>query len=221
MASKTENTKQMPKAKHVFTQRQPKLSLTITFTFTAFQWCSRIYCRSAIMDCINEVIAQCTFICFNFYRQRSASSHISSITARPAVPCGLKTLLGDQGCIFIGWCHACVKKFDVRQNTVAGSCPVVMKSSIHSGETHITWLLRLYSNPVGEPEPPRPQPPTPPKKTLHTYTHTKLTHTLLSNGNKTLAVIWGLFVIFSGALSGRHSDISVSAQKPPSGVTHN
>lgn len=43
----------------------------------------------------------------------------------------------------------------------------------------------------------------------------------LSNSCATLAVIWGLFVIFSGALSGRHSDISASAQKPQSGVTHN
>ena len=43
----------------------------------------------------------------------------------------------------------------------------------------------------------------------------------LSNSSGTLAVIWGLFVIFSGALSASHGDISASAQKPSSGVTHN
>lgn len=74
--------------------RQPKLSMAITFTFVALERCSRIYYSIAIMDRINEVIAQCTFICFNFYRQRSTSSHISSITAQPVVPCGLRILLG-------------------------------------------------------------------------------------------------------------------------------
>lgn len=84
----------MPKAKHVFTPRQPKLSMAITFTFVALQRCSRIYYSTAIMDRINEVIARCTFICFNFYRRRRTSSHISSITAQPVVPCGLRILLG-------------------------------------------------------------------------------------------------------------------------------
>lgn len=53
------------------------------------------------------------------------------------------------------------------------------------------------------------------------HTHIPNSHIRLSSCNTTLAVIWGLFVIFSGALSGRRSDISVSAQKPSSGVTHN
>lgn len=45
--------------------------------------------------------------------------------------------------------------------------------------------------------------------------NTTFRHALPSRCDATLAVIWGLFVIFSGALSGRRADISESAQKPP------
>lgn len=147
------------------------------------------------------------------------------------MPCGLKTLLGPphgdfaygQARIFIGWCHVCVtakEKFDASRNSVresSGADEVIhapglrhlffFKVSLGSSgcTTSCKWTWASST----------------PSALAPTHTHTKLTHTLLSSSNTTLAVIWGLFVIFSGALSGRRSDISVSAQKPQSGVTHN
>lgn len=55
-------------------------------------------------------------------------------------------------------------------------------------------------------------PPSPKEKKTQLST---FRHALPSRCDATLAVIWGLFVIFSGALSAGRADISESAQKPP------
>lgn len=52
-----------------------KLSIPIKIKL---RW-GRIYCRALVIDCINELIARCTLICFNFYRRRSTSPHISCL----------------------------------------------------------------------------------------------------------------------------------------------
>lgn len=135
------------------------------------------------LDCTggpNKLRAPCTLICFNFYRDRSTPLHIS-ITPLPAVPCGLKTLLGashaafayGQACIFIGWCHACVtakEKFDASRNTVRElSCDdEVIHTLGWDAYFSLTYHLapQVVQHPVSEPEPPRP--PNPP----HTLTHT-------------------------------------------------
>lgn len=109
-----------------------KLSIPIKIKL---RW-GRIYCRVLVIDCINELIARCTLICFNFYRHTSTSPHISCLLClvdwRHSWGAGAAFLLDD---VMRVW------KFDA---TVAGSCPEKMKSPIHSGETHIIWLLRLY-----------------------------------------------------------------------------
>lgn len=102
-------------------------------------------------------------------------------------------------------------KFDGNRNTVMASRSSSKSEVIHAlGMLEDIFFLSLGYSGLEY----RPHPPLPLKKRKERK-NTTFRHALPSRCDATLAVIWGLFVIFSGALSGGRADISESAQKPP------
>lgn len=162
----------------------------------------------------NKPKAHCTLICFNFHTRTSRPS-----LAPPLLrPSGLKTVTGGGSLAVVSLVrglavllgdviHVSLQgaKFDASRNTVTASRTFCKSEVIHAVGYFSSQLATQVWN----------APPKKKERKKRKRKNTTFRHALPSRCNATLAVIWGLFVIFSGALSGRRTDISESAQKPP------